>query len=125
MLSESHLTFVSLGVALLVVFNTPPGAARRVKSTLRQALAPYQGLAAAAGRNLRGRDGVRDDAQSAREALDRRRLAELEAENASLRRALELESHTPHRLIACEVISRDDISGWWRMVRVNRGSSSG
>lgn len=130
LLRENHLTFIGVGVALLVAYNLPPGAVSRVKAGVRETVAPYQGMAMAVrravGRMAEAGNAARERAE--REALsewDRRRLSELEAENARLRASLGFAAASAHRLVACEVIARDEFSGWWRMVRVDRGSSAG
>ena len=60
-------------------------------------------------------------------ALLRIQLAEMEsvsAENAELRRQLGFAASSPLPLVACPVLPRGE-GGWWREIRLGRGSSSG
>ncbi len=56
--------------------------------------------------------------------LELKRVDSIAVENASLRSQLGLEPRVRHNLVACPVLPRGD-GGWWRTIRVGRGSSSG
>lgn len=117
---------VGLGAALLLVFNLPDPAARGVKSAVREALAPYQNALASAGRWLPGRSGgtaPREGAASPDARLQR--LETLERENDELRRLLGLERRLAMDSVGASVLARDGASGWWRTVRLNRGTRDG
>lgn len=51
-------------------------------------------------------------------------LEELQRENARLRRALDLD-YAPPGFVCAEVVSRGGASGWWKTVRINKGTKHG
>jgi rod shape-determining protein MreC len=57
--------------------------------------------------------------------IDIERLRRLERQNAELRGMLRFAQRSPHRLIACEVIGRGDVTGWWQTIRLNKGEADG
>ncbi len=126
-----------LAIVILVAINVPWPVARRLKSTVREGLAPLQQIF------LDFTHGTRETISGVRElsnlALEYRRQSEelitlrneiltlkaLEQENMRLRRALRFQQAArQQRLVACEVIARD-ISGWWHTIRLDKGERSG
>lgn len=57
--------------------------------------------------------------------IDARALEDLAAENRELRQSLGLPPRTVRRPLKCEVISWGGSAGWWRSLKINRGSGSG
>jgi rod shape-determining protein MreC len=123
---------VILGVVALL--NLPPILARRIKAGAADNLSPFQSAAAFLQHHLRrapkpGTDGALDrtslleEIASLRAAV--RRGEALQAENARLRSLLGFQRAQPMRLVLGEVIARGDTTGWWRTVRINRGSADG
>lgn len=51
-------------------------------------------------------------------------LEDLQLENARLRRALDLD-YTPPDFVCAEVVSRGGASGWWKIIRINKGTKHG
>lgn len=51
-------------------------------------------------------------------------LEELQLENARLRRALDLDYAVPG-FVCAEVVSRGGASGWWKTIRINKGTRHG
>ncbi len=123
-----------LAVALLLggILLLPSGVARRLKGWVRDALAPYQALTATAGRHLRQLgDGQRrrhdfSDLETELQTLRRELLllSNVHEENTALRRQLEITARAPTDLIAARVIARGEMTGWWRTLRINRGSAA-
>ena len=60
----------------------------------------------------------------ARLRLELARVDTIAVENDVFRRQLGFAARVPRNLVACPVLPRGD-GGWWRMVRIGRGSSSG
>jgi rod shape-determining protein MreC len=74
----------------------------------------------------RQRAAVRDlETEVARLRLDLARLERVAAENRELRQQLAMAARQPGRLVACPVLARDGAGGWWRQLRVGRGSRHG
>ena len=51
-------------------------------------------------------------------------LEDLQRENARLRRALDLD-YAPPGFVCAEVVSRGGASGWWKTIRINKGTKHG
>ncbi len=129
MLSKTHFYVFLLILGVLVLFNLPVQTARSVKAVLRDLMAPYQSLWSSRWGNASGPKGGRSEGRE-NELVDslgecRAQLEALERENRSLRELLDLKKRLGNRTIACRVIARDGALGWWRSVRVDRGSRSG
>ena len=137
MRETNYLSLAVTGAALLLVFNLPPRAAKATKTAVREAMAPYQGalggFAVTAG-DLAGalrqfgqqhavRDRLLEEVVRLRQEVQGSR--QLDEENARLRAGLDFAKRSHLQLVACEVISRDDISGWWQTVRLNKGTTAG
>lgn len=128
--------WIALAIVVLAALNVPPWLARRVKSSVREAVAPLQGGVSNLGARLReaasvvrGLGGLAvEHREMSRELTElRNRVRALEPileENARLRAALDFTRRHPRRLIASEVIGRD-ISGWWTTIRLGKGSEDG
>lgn len=116
---------VVLGAVLLLVFNLPDKAAQGSKSAVRELLAPYHSALAVIGgwRQSVARSGTTET--NALRLAQLQRLETLEQENDQLRRLLGMAERVPHRTVACEIIGRDGEAGWWRTIRLNRGSKDG
>ena len=124
-----------MAAALLLALNLPASVIGRVKTGVREAMAPVQGLLSSVARGggetwrtVRGLGGLADHNKELsielvrlQNRLDEAR--ELERENVQLRNLLDFRARSEYRLEACEVIGRD-ISGWWQNVRVGLGNLS-
>ncbi len=117
---------LGLGAALLVVFNLPEPAAHGVKSAVRELLVPYHSALASLGgwRSARRDPSVSPQNDPAR-VVALQRLEAVEKENDELRRLLDFRKQLSFQVVACDVIARDGEAGWWRTVRVNRGTKAG
>jgi rod shape-determining protein MreC len=123
---ETQVTWLGLGAALLLAFNLPEPVARSTKSAVREVLAPYHSALATAGGWLHPRrEKNAPPGAVSPAAADRQRLEILERENAELRRLLGFSRRQPSPVVACDVIARDGESGWWRTIRLNRGTRAG
>lgn len=126
MLRETQVTMLGLGAALLLVFNLPESAARGTKSAVRELLVPYHSaLASLGGWRFNRHSSASLPEPEASRAVSLQRLSAVEKENDELRRLLGFSRRLPFQTVACEVVARDGESGWWRTVRLNRGSKAG
>lgn len=126
LLRETQVTLLGLVAVLLLVFNLPESTARGTKSAVRELLVPYHSALASLGvwRSNRNPPISAPENDSSR-TVALQRLAALEKENDELRRLLGYSRRLPNQAIACEVVARDGESGWWRTIRLNRGSRDG
>ena len=136
MRDRTLVVLILAGIALLVILNLPESISGRVRSFVRDAVAPLQSLVAGASRQ--GQETIKlargvsqlmteNQRQAGEIAQLRLRLNELESledETRKLRRLLEYRTREPRRLLACEVLGRD-ASGWWQMLRLDKGSDDG
>ena len=130
-----YIWLVLLGVVLLL--NIPAGGVPRFKGLFREVMAPFQKAAHSLSERLRqvlsnvdridamsqSTDSIATELFILRDRM--RRLDELEAENAELRGVLQFASRSTYKLVACQVIGRGDISGWWQMIHINKGRVDG
>lgn len=136
MRGKRYLLLIVAGILVLLV-NLPMPASRRLKASIKENLVPFQNAVSAFGGKLAN---FRDFLLNARGAItDRERLAEdianlqqrlndvsaLEDENRRLRTLLDVSQTSSNRLVLCRVVARDDTSGWWQTVTLNRGSDAG
>ncbi|MFH0953026.1 MAG: rod shape-determining protein MreC [Verrucomicrobiota bacterium] len=134
MRDRSIVVWVLVAAVLLTVLNLPPAVSGRAKGVLREAVAPIQSVLSGFSRkvresvkSIRGIGGLLGENQKMAAELAHLRnqvrdLEALEQENTDLRQQLQFASRSNYRLIPCEVIARD-ITGWWRTVRLGKGSS--
>jgi rod shape-determining protein MreC len=130
------ISWLVLGLVLMVMFNLPGSFSGGVKATLREGLAPLQQVFSVfsfrvkeAVTILRGLGGaVRENREMAAELVrlrgQVRNLQAVESENIELRTQLNFVRRTERELIPCEVIGRD-ISGWWQTIRLWNGTVEG
>jgi rod shape-determining protein MreC len=126
---------VAIAVAIFLAF--PMSITRGIKDSVREWVTPLQASPHLVGARARE---LRESATGGeRPALQRRELEQqvaglrlqmadllsLEQENARLRSDLNFAQKQKLRLVAAEVIGRDDVSGWWKTVRIDRGSDDG
>ncbi|MBI3986014.1 MAG: rod shape-determining protein MreC [Lentisphaerae bacterium] len=127
--------FIGFGLAIVfaVLIHLPSRATRPLTGALRDAFAPLMtGLArsqAAVALSFSGAGDWREDMLRLEQERDRLkadllRLQPLEEENRALRASLNLPAPFSRRWVAAEVISRD-VNGWWRLIRINKGSRDG
>jgi len=124
-----------LGAVLLL--NLPLPVAMRIESGARGQFAPFQNFMTLARHGVASgwaalrhtqtlrheRRALVEEVAGLRETV--RRLERFEHENEVLRRQLGFAVLAPRRLLLCEVIARGDISGWWRTIRINKGTRAG
>lgn len=120
----------------LLVFFVPGRFSQPIEDGVRTAMAPAQnllaGLACRVRRTVsavRGLGGMVQRNQELAEEIvrlqaDDRAYETLERENRILRRQLHFYHKSSWELIPCEVIARD-LSGWWKSIRINKGSRYG
>ncbi len=117
-------------LAILVAAVMPSVAGRRIKSAVKDTLAPFTLFlreAAGALSGGRGRDGGDTDFLAVELELARYEIAKLKAledENRKLREMLGLVEDSPLGLLPAKVIGRN-ISGWWRKVQLDKGAGAG
>jgi rod shape-determining protein MreC len=133
--SKSYVLYILLVIGVLVLLNLPSSSTSSVKSGARDNLAPFHKVVdfvASSGSEVAG--ALREiwfDPEDERELLKelaqlRRRVSELEqleTENDELRRLAEFSKRRAGHMVMCKVISRGDASGWWEIVRLNRGAA--
>lgn len=124
-------------LALGMLFGLPSPFARSLRGLVRDGMAPYHALTGSFGartrqmieRRRQRRTGLDQWAEQQAEIQALRRdlmaLGAVRDENAALRRQLNYVSQTPSDLVACRVIARGEMTGWWRTLRVNRGAADG
>jgi rod shape-determining protein MreC len=124
-------------VGLVVILNLPLPLSMRIRHAATDQAAPFQNVMSLLVDRVRGfarhvtRSG--DAARERQEQIveiaelrDRlRRLERLELENQSLRRQLGFAILSPRKLLLCEVVARGDLSGWWQLIRLNKGRRDG
>lgn len=125
----------AIAAAILLVLVTP--IARGIKDSVREWLTPLQSAPHLVG--WRARDLGENATGGERSSLPRRELEQqvaglrlqmadllrMEQENERLRRDLNFVRQQRLKLVPAEVVGRDDISGWWKTVRIDRGSEDG
>lgn len=129
------LLLVVISIAIILVM--PLSITRGIKDSVREWVTPLQSSPSLIGARTSelGESAVGGErsAQSRRELeqqvaglrLQVADLLRLEQENERLRRDLSFVKQQKTRLVAAEVIGRDDISGWWKTIRINRGIEDG
>ena len=137
MRSKGLLIFFGLAILFVVVFNLPSSVSQLVKAGARESIAPYQDLTRSSARDgsrllaaIRNiddliRENDRLNGALAQLRVEMQRLRSLDRENAELRSMLRFAQHTPYRIVACEVVGRGDVTGWWQTVHLNKGTADG
>jgi rod shape-determining protein MreC len=134
-----HRGYLLVGVAILCIalFFLPSSVKHGLRANANEGVAPYEGLFANAAERVRQsgrlfwgpqkslseREKIEDELSRLR--LDAERVRELERENAELRALLEFTRTSSRRFVLCDVIARNDISGWWQTIHLNRGTADG
>lgn len=119
---------VASAIALFLVLVL--GSGSRFGDSVREWLVPLKVAPHMAGTRARDAAGGGRGAPSRRELeqqvsalrIEVADLARLEQENERLRRDLEFVRQQRLKLMAAEVVGRDDITGWWKTVTIDRGS---
>ncbi len=137
MRDRHYLLWVALATFFLVLLNLPSSVSSSLRGFFRESMASYQG---AVTRTLsrfqqgRARGGNPEEVARDRDRLDREvaalrlRVRELELasrENTELRNQLGYRARLAAKTVACEVIARDDGSGWWQTLRLDKGREDG
>lgn len=136
-MTEKKYFIVIILLAVLILLNLPSGAEWRVKAFSRDNLAPFQRMTSSI--SVKWNNFVSFLKNPGRSAADKRNLTEevgilrervrslelAEKENKELRKQLGFMNTAKRRMVLCEVIARDEISGWWEMVTLNKGMDDG
>ena len=137
MRGRAYLIFLFLFLAIVVLLNLPLPVSMRLKSGTRDNLAPFQtvvsilvgkvgAVASTMAQMIKSADA--DRALTEKVAALSLKVAELESierDYEKLRKHVEFSKLQKHELLLCEIVSRGDASGWWQIIRVNRGSDHG
>lgn len=137
MLRNRKIVYAAIvGFLLIVAFVLPPLITRKAKGVVRSSVAPVQRGSSGLGRRLseagaaiRGIGGMAEKKRELEIELlhaqaELGKLRDVEAENIRMRRAFDFYRKSAYQMIPCEVIGRD-ISGWWKSVRIGKGSEKG
>lgn len=131
-----YLIIITVFVAV-VLLNIPLPASVRMKVAARDVSAPFQSITTllfsrirASGQavvNLSDRENEKNRFMEEIAMLNLR-IKEMEQEsreNEHLRDMLDLKKTEKRRLIAAEVTSRGDSSGWWQSISIGKGTDDG
>jgi len=122
---------------LIIVLNLPVRVRNGVKSSTRENYVPFQSVKSLMASGIRdtftsiakARKILRENGEVQMELAvmreEQRNYEKLQAENEKLRKLAEFSSREKHKLILCEVMARNDVSGWWHVIRLNKGLKSG
>jgi rod shape-determining protein MreC len=134
--NKGLITWLIIIAGVLVLLNLPGAFSRRMKASVREAIAPLQEVLSTFGvrvqesvASFRGLGGMLQDNRELAEEIIRlrtqlRTLETVENENIRLRAQLHFAQRSSRGLIPCQVIGRD-VSGWWRTVRLGCGTRDG
>lgn len=136
-MTELKYLVVSLVLAAVIVLNLPLPASMHVRSTSRDAMVPFQNvmyLTLSCARDwltvvfqartvLRQRQAIQEQLVQLQEKV--RTVQDLQLENDQLRKQLDYARRARRKLVPCEVVVRNDTGGWWRSVRLSKGSIHG
>lgn len=138
MQGRTYVIYGMLLMAVLVFLNLPVPVSLRLKAGVQDNLDPFQRLISIVESKARGlawyvagawhADGTRSDLLSENMELQRE-LWQLKREVAEdhdfLKEMLGMVQEDKRRLIMCEVMTRGSASGWWQIVRLDRGFADG
>lgn len=124
-------------LAAVVLLSLPPMAEWRVKAFSRDNLVPFQSVMSSF--SIKWQSFVAFVKNPGAPSEERRKLIEengilrdrvkslegLEQDNRELRKQLGFANASRHKMILCEVIARDELSGWWQLVTINKGLLDG
>ena len=128
---------VALAALCVALLFLPASLVHGIRANSNEGVAPYESLFTdlverfrQAGRLFWGPEKSLSEREKIEEELARLRIEarqarELERENTELRQLLDFTKTTQHRLVLCDVIARNDISGWWQTIHLNRGEADG
>ncbi|MDD4871282.1 MAG: rod shape-determining protein MreC [Kiritimatiellae bacterium] len=136
MREKKYLIFFIL-LAVLVLLNLPYSVAWRIKTFSRDNLIPFQRMASTfsvkwgaflsfvknPGKPAEDKRKLIEEVGILRERL--RSMDAVERENKALRKQLDFANITKRKMILCEIVARDEISGWWQIITLNKGLIDG
>ncbi|MEI6516030.1 MAG: rod shape-determining protein MreC [bacterium] len=137
MRDRNYLLWVALATFFLVLLNLPSSVSSSLRGFFRESMASYQGaVTRTLSRFQRGPALAGNPEEVARDrdrltlevAALRLRVREQEValrENVELRNLLGYRARLAFKTVACEVIARDDGSGWWQILRLDKGREDG
>lgn len=124
-------------LAAVLLLNLPLPGVLRVRAHSRDSLAPFQNFMTLFMHKVRLMGRFVMDARLVAEERAQmlmelaalrarvRDLEDLQVENNELRERLGFAESSRHELIFCRVIGRNDTTGWWQTLRLNRGAAHG
>lgn len=124
-------------LVIIIFLNLPVPASFRIRAGTKDEVAPFQNVLsfilesveAAVVALVHGRESARERDELLEENMRLRHanqnLIVIERENEELRTNLGFVRRSKYKMIPCKVIGRDEMSGWWRMVRLNKGYEAG
>lgn len=128
---------VSILLVIIILLNLPVPASFRIRAGTKDEVVPFQNvlsfiLSSVEGgvvALVHGRESARERdellEENARLRHANQNLIVIERENDELRENLGFVRRSKSKMIACKIIGRDEMSGWWRMVRLNKGYEAG
>jgi rod shape-determining protein MreC len=135
---RKYLLLIVLGTFFLVMFNLPESVSQNLRGGFREGIASYQGAIMRAlakfhrpltARGVLTPDLAGDYDRLASEVMALRSettlLARVARENLELRGLLGFRQRVAFQTVACQVIARDDGSGWWQTIRLDKGRDEG
>ena len=129
-MSNRHIVGIVV-IAVVVLLNLPIPTSERIRSGSSDTVEPFQSLFAVISYKISSlfkdpvetgpsSDSLEDlKAQLADFELRMDSIRSLEEENRELREVLRFQQRSRASLIPAEVISRNDVSGWWKTVRLD------
>ncbi len=124
-------------LAIVVLLNLPVPASRKVSSTSKDGIAPFQNVMSLVINNVRNYFRSLTRANRALEEVREKNLeiARLKTKIESLERVVREKERlfsllaflreSEHELVLCEVVARNGTAGWWQTLQLNRGAKAG
>jgi rod shape-determining protein MreC len=134
---NNRAIIVFILLVIVIFLNLPVPASFRIKAGTKEELVPFQNVLsfilqsveAGVVALVHGREAVRERDELLEENMRLRHINQnltvIERENEELRKSLGFMRRSKFKMIPCKIIGRDEMSGWWRMVRVNKGYGDG
>lgn len=136
MREKKYLIYIIV-LAVLVLLNLPPLAEWRIKAFSRDNLVPFHNMVSTfsvkwhafvsfvknPGRPAEEKRKLLEEVGILRDRI--RNLEAAERENKDLKKQLGFAAASKRKMILCEVVARDEISGWWQMITLNKGLIDG
>ena len=136
MREKKYLIYVIV-LAVLVLLNLPSFVEWKIKAFSRDNLVPFHNMVSTfsvkwhafvsfvrnPGRPAEEKRKLMEEVAILRDHV--RTLESAERENKELKKQLGFSSPSKRKMVLCEVVARDEISGWWQMITLNKGLIDG